>query len=81
MSGISSSVGLMSGINTGDLIKQLMQIEARTLNAVNTRIARVTAEKTAWMSISANVLATKASLTAMKEEDAFLATNATSRND
>ncbi|NQU75776.1 MAG: hypothetical protein HQ546_05620, partial [Planctomycetes bacterium] len=81
MSGISSSVGLMSGINTGDLINQLMQIEARTLNAVNTRIARVNTEKTAWMSISANVLATKASLTAMKEEDAFLATNATSSND
>ena len=78
MSGISSSVGLASGINTGDLIDQLMQIEARSLTAVQERIAEANTEKAAWLSLSAGLLGVQSAANAMGQESTFLSTSATS---
>ncbi len=81
MSGISSSVGLVSGIPTGDLIDQLMAIEARSRNAVQTRIAETETVKAAWMSLSAGVLGVSLSATAFEKDATFSATSASSSNE
>jgi len=78
MSGISSSVGLVSGVPIGDLIDQLMAIESRTVNSVQTRIAETETEKTAWMTLSAGLLGLKMAATNLKSESNFTVTSATS---
>lgn len=57
MSGISSGVGLISGINTAQLIEQLMAIEARPVTMLQTRGKTIDAQRAAFLSISAQVLA------------------------
>ena len=78
MSGISTGVGLISGIPTADLIDQLMQLEAAPLESVQERISGIETEKTAWMSLSASLLGLKLASTAFKETDTFGVTEATS---
>jgi len=78
MSGIASSVGLVSGIPTGDLIDQLMAIESRSVNAVQQRVTDTETEKTAWMTLSAGLLALKLAATNLQNESTFTVTSANS---
>lgn len=80
MSGISSGVGLISGIPIADLVDQLMQIEARPLEAVKNRITGIETEKTAWLSLSASLLSAKLAASAFEDEDTFLGAKTTSSN-
>lgn len=59
MSGISTGVGLISGINTAQLIEQLMALEARPVDALRARIGQLDARKTAFLELSARLLAIK----------------------
>lgn len=47
MGTITSSIGLVSGINTGQIIDQLMQIESQPVTHLQTRIATNNAQKSA----------------------------------
>lgn len=80
MSGISSSVGLVSGINHSELIDQLMAIEARPRDSVKQRIKDVEAVKTAWMSLSAGLLGMKLPLGNFGETSSFERTSVSSSN-
>ena len=71
MTGISSSVGLVSGINTGDIIDQLIALEARPVNRIKTRIAGLDTERTAWMTLSASILGLKSAATTLKTAATF----------
>jgi len=74
MSGISSGVGLISGINSAELIDQLMQIEARPIYSLQDRVAELTNKTAAWMSISAGLLSLKLGADNFSEPDTFDAT-------
>lgn len=56
MSGISSGIGLISGIDRSSLIDQLMAIEARPVTLLQARLQRLDIQRTAYLGISANLL-------------------------
>lgn len=57
MSGISSGIGLVSGIDTARLIDQLIAIEARPLQRLEDRSDSIDVQKAAFLGISAQLLA------------------------
>ncbi|MFQ5589643.1 MAG: flagellar filament capping protein FliD [Phycisphaerae bacterium] len=57
MTGISSGVGLATGLDTAKLVDQLMAIEARPVQALQDRIQTIDAKRAAFMQISAQLLA------------------------
>ena len=78
MSGITAGIGLISGINTADLIDQLMALEARPILSLQGRVAQLDTKTTAWMSVSASLLSLKLSADNFAEPDTFEATKVTS---
>src|SRR5690348_11017437 len=52
MGQITSSIGLISGINTGQLIDQLMSIEQAPVTALQGRMAKATAQKQAFADLN-----------------------------
>ncbi len=70
MSGISSGIGLISGLPTASIIEQLLAIEARPLNFVQQRIAAVQSERTAFADLAARILSLKNSIL-LFDEPAF----------
>ena len=80
MAGISSGIGLMSGIDIASLIEQLIALERRPLDQVQVRINKLTAQKTAYLDISAHILTLQTRMTQLSEEDFFESANATSSN-
>ncbi|MFW6154596.1 MAG: flagellar filament capping protein FliD [Planctomycetota bacterium] len=81
MSGISSSVGLVSGLPVSDLIDQLMKIESRTVDKVSERVSETETVKTAWMGLSASLLGAKMAAQGLTNESTFTATTAASSNE
>ncbi len=59
MSGITTGIGLVSGLPTADLIAQLMQLERRPIYLLETRVAGIQTQRTAWADLTARVLAAK----------------------
>ncbi len=57
MSGISTGVGLISGINTAQLIEQLMAIESRPVTSLQARGKDLDVQRAAFSSIAAQLLA------------------------
>ncbi len=57
MSGITSSIGLMSGIDSADLIEQLMAIEAQPVTRLEEQISAIDIQRTAFLDLSARILA------------------------
>ncbi len=80
MSGISSSVGLISGLPTADLISQLMAIEARPLELLQERAGVVQAERTAFVDLSARLLSLKNAIQDFDEPAFFKKFRANSSN-
>ena len=63
MSGISSGIGLASGINTGQIIEQLLALDARAKTPLQAQITRITTSKTAMLDINARLLAARSAST------------------
>lgn len=63
MSGISSGVGLASGINTGQIIEQLLALDARAKTPLQTQITKITTSKTAMVDVNARLLAARSAST------------------
>ncbi len=81
MGTISSSVGLISGINIQELVAKLMAIEARPLNQLKTRITEATQIKTAYTELVARFLSAKGVAGRLAKSDAFTVRKATSSNE
>ncbi|MBN1514083.1 MAG: flagellar filament capping protein FliD [Phycisphaerae bacterium] len=80
MSGISSSVGLISGLNTQDLIDQLIQIQSQPLQLLKQRVSNLQTQRTAYMDLSARLMAVKNVVSRFATE-AFFQTYKTQSSD
>ncbi len=69
MSGISSGIGLISGINSVELINQLMSIERRPIENLTGRIAAIDAQRTAIQALTARLLAVQNSVSRFDNRD------------
>ncbi|MCH7701860.1 MAG: flagellar filament capping protein FliD [Planctomycetes bacterium] len=81
MSGISSSVGLISGLPTEDIINQLMLIESLPLFRLQNRVFGLEAQRTAINDLLSSVLGIQTSIEQFSELSLFRSFNATSSDD
>ena len=81
MGTISSSVGLISGLDIESLVGQLIAIEARPRDQLSQRIELLTQQQTALLSIQARTLAIKLAAVNFNEESVFEQKTATSSNE
>ncbi|MBI4579776.1 MAG: hypothetical protein HY718_08745, partial [Planctomycetes bacterium] len=78
MGTISSSTGLISGIDIASLVTQLMQIEARPLDVLKTRITNTQNQQAAYEDLRARLLAFLPAVTRLSQPAAFTVRSATS---
>ena len=81
MSGITSGIGLISGINTASLIDQLIAIESRPKAFVQNRNAVLTAQQVAFQEVNAKLLSLKLTTSGFTSATSFKATTATSGDE
>ena len=81
MGAITSSVGLISGIDTGSLIQQLLAIDARPKLLAQSRIAQLQQQQAAYLDINSALLALQTAGGAFNANKTFDATSATSSNE
>ncbi|MHC4064754.1 MAG: flagellar filament capping protein FliD [Planctomycetota bacterium] len=80
MSGISSTVGLISGLPTADLISQLMALEARPMAQLQARVAGIQARRTAFVDLSARLVGLKSRVQRFSDPTFFRVFAANSSN-
>lgn len=80
MSGITTGIGLISGINTAQLIDQLMAIEARPLQTLQARVKALDTRRAAYLDLSAQLLAIRNAVTNFNQTSFFQRFSATSSN-
>ncbi|MCA9292566.1 MAG: flagellar filament capping protein FliD [Phycisphaerales bacterium] len=81
MGGITSSIGLISGIDSGSLIQQLLQIDARPKVLAQRRIAQLQQQQAAYIDINSSLLALKSAGGAFNTSKIFKSTSALSSNE
>lgn len=81
MSGISAGIGLISGIDTANLIDQLISLEARPILTLRTRVQQLDTRRAALLEISAQLLAVRNAVTNFNRISFFNRFNANSSND
>jgi flagellar hook-associated protein 2 len=81
MAQISSSTGLVSGINYGDIINQLMSLEQRPVNTLQTRIDAVNQQKLAFTDLSTRLTSLKLNGTTLKKTASFQNATTTSSDE
>ena len=78
MSGITTGVGLISGIDYQSIIDQMMSIEARPRDQLMTRMSTIDAQRTAYLDISARITALLARVQLLTQPNSFRAATAKS---
>jgi flagellar hook-associated protein 2 len=81
MGTITTGIGLVSGINTAQLIDGLMAIEARGKTMLQQRIASLTTQRTALLDINARLLNMKNAAKAFRLDRIFQSALAASSNE
>ncbi|HMO24980.1 MAG TPA: flagellar cap protein FliD N-terminal domain-containing protein, partial [Tepidisphaeraceae bacterium] len=81
MSGISSGIGLVSGINSRDIIDQLMTLEARPKTRLQGRIDRANEQRIAYTGLSTKLTGMRLSATVLKKPSTFTGAQANSSNE
>lgn len=81
MGQITSGVGLVSGINTAQIIDQLLAIEARPKELVTQRNTLLTTQQVAFQSVNAKLLVLKQSAGAFEDNSIFGSTSTSSSDD
>ena len=81
MGRISTGIGLVSGINSKDIIDQLMSIESRPKNTLQTRIDSITQQKLAYTDLQTRLTGLKLSGTTLKKTATFQAASTTSSDE
>lgn len=79
--GITSSVGLISGIDSGALIDQLIAIDSRPKLLVQRRIAQLQQQNASYLAVNSSALQLKTVSAAFNSNDVFESASATSSND
>lgn len=80
MSGISSSVGLISGLNTTQIINQLLQVEARPRQLAQQRVAELQTQQTAWLDLNSRLSTLRSASSKFRLERVFESATTTSSN-
>src|SRR4051794_13550050 len=78
MAGISSGVGLVSGLPTKDIIDQLMVLEARPKTLLKARMDAANTQRLAYTDLAARLTSIRLSATAFKKTATFQQSTATS---
>lgn len=78
MGTVTTSVGLVSGLPTADIINQLLAIEARPVRLLESRITELQAERAAFLDVSARLLAIKNAIASLAKPSFFKSASATS---
>lgn len=81
MAQVSASTGLVSGINYGDIINQLMSIEQRPVNTLQTRIDAINQQRLAYTDLSTRLTSLKLSGTKLKKTATYQNATATSSDE
>ena len=81
MSGITSGVGLVSGINSAQIIEQLLALEGRGKIPIQRRLAALQGSKTALLDVNARLLNLKNSSSALRIGKTFQTMSAVSADD
>ncbi len=81
MSGITSSIGLFSGIDTGSLITQLLQLEARPRDLAQNRIFELKLQQSAYLDINSNLGALRSAASNFRTNFIFESMGAVSSDD
>src|SRR5437588_11752296 len=81
MGRISSGVGLISGINSKDIIDQLMTLESQPKVVLQTRIDGINQQKLAYADLSTRLTSLKINSTTLKKDATFQAATATSSDE
>ncbi|MBL8828944.1 MAG: hypothetical protein JNM18_18330, partial [Planctomycetaceae bacterium] len=69
MSGISTGIGLFSGINSGDIITKLLSIEAQPRTLAQNRLEQQTSVKASLLGVSAKLLSLQGSAGAFRNSN------------
>jgi flagellar hook-associated protein 2 len=81
MSGISSSTGLISGLNTGQLIDQLLAVEARPRAIIQRRVLGLQQQSAAVLDINGRLSSLRSAARSLFDSRTFQSTRATSSSD
>ncbi len=81
MGQITSSVGLVSGINTGDIINQLMAIEAQPVNLLQSRMDDINQQKLAYTGLSTQLASLNINGQSLDKQSTFQNATATSSDE
>lgn len=80
MSGISSSTGLISGLNTGALIDQLLAVEARPKTLIQARVAQLQTQQAAYLDVNSKFGALKTAAQKLRLSKLFDSAQVSSSN-
>ena len=81
MGRISSGIGLVSGINSKDIIDQLIALESRPKQLIQKRIEQTNSQKLAYTDLSTRLTSLRLSSSALKKTSTFTQTSATTSNE
>src|SRR2546430_5463259 len=81
MAGITSSIGLASGLPTKDIIDQLMSLEARPKTLLKNRMDAANAQRLAYTDLAARLTSIRLSASAFKKTATFQQAVARSSNE
>ncbi|MFW5652543.1 MAG: flagellar filament capping protein FliD [Planctomycetota bacterium] len=81
MTGISTGVGLMSGIDTASLIEQLIAVESRPKYLAMNRLTELQTEQAAFLGLNSLLLGLDSAASAFGLADIFQSTKATSSDE
>lgn len=81
MSGLTSGVGLFSGINSAQLIDQLLSLEARPKQQVQQRLIELQGHRAAYLDINSTVLSLKSAAQKFRISNIFKTARATSSEE
>ncbi|GAB5495767.1 MAG: flagellar filament capping protein FliD [Phycisphaerales bacterium] len=81
MGGIASSVGLISGIDTGALIEQLLQIEARPRTLAANRLIQLQTQQAAFLDLNTRFSAVRTAASTFRNENVFSTSKASSSEE
>lgn len=80
MAGMSTSVGLISGMNTADLIGQLMQVEANPQTLLKNKLVATNTDGSGYRAVNLRFDSLNSAAAALATDAAWSATKATSSN-
>ncbi len=81
MGTITSGIGLISGIQTADIIDKLMALESQPKARLQSRMDQVNSQKLAYTDLATRLSGLKLSFTALKKLSTFQKSTATSSNE